>query len=462
MKVPQINIIGAGLACTEAAYQLARRGFQVNLYESKRITKNPVQKQDNFAELVCSNSLRSDSLTNGVGLLKEEMLAFDSLIIKAAYASRVPAGGALAVDRQQFSTYITTWLTKHPNITIIDQEVTEIDPTVLTIIASGPLTTPKLQDKIQKLLGAKYFYFYDAAAPIITKESIDFQKVYYKSRYDKGTSKDYINCPMTKAELERWGQELIAAKTVALHDFEKEIYFEGCMPVEVMAKRSMQTLLFGPLKPVGLEKPNGERPYAVVQLRQDNAIDTLYNLVGFQTNLKFSEQKRIITMIPGLENANIIRYGVIHKNNFINSPVLLNQFLQLKTHQNIFFAGQIIGVEGYVESAATGIISALNIAKFSEQKELLEFPPETMMGALVNYIINASSTNFQPMKANFGIIPSFDEHFKTKADKYLAYSNRALAKLTKFFNFVENSWWNKKIINMTIWKIILFKIMILL
>ncbi|WHQ36702.1 methylenetetrahydrofolate--tRNA-(uracil(54)-C(5))-methyltransferase (FADH(2)-oxidizing) TrmFO [Spiroplasma sp. SV19] len=442
MVKPKINIIGAGLAGTEAAYQLARRGMQVNLYESKRINKNPVQKQDTFAELVCSNSLRSDSLTNGVGLLKQEMLAFDSLIIKAAYASRVPAGGALAVDRQQFSDYITSWLTKHPNVTLIDQEVTKIDLTAITLITSGPLTTPSLQNEIQQLLGKEYFYFYDAAAPIITKESIDFQKVYYKSRYDKGEGKDYINCPMTKAEFEIWVQALITAETVALREFEKEIYFEGCMPIEIMAKRGIKSLLFGPLKPVGLEKPNGERPYAVIQLRQDDAIDTLYNVVGFQTNLKFPEQKRLLTMIPGLENANIVRYGVIHKNNFINSPVLLNQFLQLKSHQNIFFAGQIIGVEGYVESAATGIISALNIANTLNKKTMLTFPPETMMGSLTNYIINASPTNFQPMKANFGIVPSLDQHFKVKADKYLAYSERALTKLT---NFIKNNKINDEI-----------------
>ncbi|MBH8622537.1 MULTISPECIES: methylenetetrahydrofolate--tRNA-(uracil(54)-C(5))-methyltransferase (FADH(2)-oxidizing) TrmFO [Spiroplasma] len=438
----KINIIGAGLAGTEAAYQLARRGFQINLYESKRINKNPVQKQDSFAELVCSNSLRSDSLTNGVGLLKQEMLAFDSLIIKAAYASRVPAGGALAVDRQQFSNYVTTWVTKHPNVTLIDQEVATIDLTAITIIASGPLTTPSLQKEIQQLLGKEYFYFYDAAAPIIAKESIDFQKVYYKSRYDKGESKDYINCPMTRAEFERWVQELITAETVALREFEKEIYFEGCMPIEVMAKRGVKSLLFGPLKPVGLEKPNGEQPYAVIQLRQDDAIDTLYNVVGFQTNLKFPEQKRLLTMIPGLENANIVRYGVIHKNNFINSPVLLNQFLQLKSQQNVFFAGQITGVEDYVESAATGIISALNIANFLNNKAMLTFPPETMMGALINYIINASSTNFQPMKANFGIVPNLDQHFKAKVDKYLAYSDRVLTKLT---NFIKNNKLNDEI-----------------
>ncbi|WP_424527002.1 methylenetetrahydrofolate--tRNA-(uracil(54)-C(5))-methyltransferase (FADH(2)-oxidizing) TrmFO [Spiroplasma endosymbiont of Glossina fuscipes fuscipes] len=442
MAKQKINIIGDGLAGTEAAYQLARRGLQVNLYESKRINKNPVQKQDTFAELVCSNSLRSDSLTNGVGLLKQEMLAFDSLIIKAAYASRVPAGGALAVDRQQFSDYITGCLTKHPNITIIDQEVTKIDLTAITLIASGPLTTTSLQNEIQQLLGREYFYFYDAAEPVITKESIDFQKVYYKSRYDKGESKDYINCPMTKTEFEMWVQELITAETVALREFEKEIYFEGCMPIEVMAKRGVKSLLFGPLKPVGLEKPNGERPYAVIQLRQDDAVDTLYNVVGFQTNLKFSEQKRLFAMVPGLENANIVRYGVIHKNNFINSPVLLNQFLQLKSQQNIFFVGQITGVEGYVESAATGIISALNIANFLNNKAMLTFPPETMMGALVKYIINASPTNFQPMKANFGIVPSLEQHFKAKADKYLAYTDRALTELA---NFIKNNRLNDEI-----------------
>ncbi|WP_338956147.1 methylenetetrahydrofolate--tRNA-(uracil(54)-C(5))-methyltransferase (FADH(2)-oxidizing) TrmFO [Spiroplasma endosymbiont of Polydrusus cervinus] len=265
------------------------------------------------------------------------MLAFDSLIIKAAYASRVPAGGELAVDRHQFSAYITTWLTNNSNVTLIDQEITTIDSNAITLFASGPLTTPKLQTTMQELLGQEYFYFYDAVAPIITKESINFTKLYYKSRYDQVDSKDYINCSMTKDEFDLWVQALITAETVTLHDFEKEIYFEGCMPIEAMAKRGVKSLLFGPLKPVGLEKSNGERPYAVVQLRQDDAIDTLYNLVGFQTNLKFPEQQRLIMMLPGLEQAHIVRYGVIHKNNFINSPVLLNQFLQLKNYPNIFF-----------------------------------------------------------------------------------------------------------------------------
>ncbi|WP_338989029.1 methylenetetrahydrofolate--tRNA-(uracil(54)-C(5))-methyltransferase (FADH(2)-oxidizing) TrmFO [Spiroplasma endosymbiont of Seladonia tumulorum] len=432
MAIPTINIIGAGLAGTEAAYQLARRGFKVNLYESKRLIKNPVQKQNSFAELVCSNSLRSESLTNGVGLLKQEMLAFNSLIIKAAYASRVPAGGALAVDRNQFLEYITTWLTNNSNVTLINQEATTIDDKAITLIASGPLTTSKFQTTIQGLLGQEYFYFYDAAAPIITKESIDFTKVYYKSRYDQGNSKDYINCPMSKDEFELWVQALITAETVALHDFEKEIYFEGCMPIEVMAKKGIKSLLFGPLKPIGLETTNGNRPYVVVQLRQDDAIDILYNLVGFQTNLKFPKQQRLISMIPGLANAQIVRYGVIHKNNFINSPILLNQFLQVKKHQNVFFAGQIIGVEGYVESATTGIISALNIAWLLNNDPMLTFPPETIMGALVNYIINASKTNFQPMKANFDIIPPFEQHFKSKNEKYLAYSERALTTLKHF------------------------------
>ncbi|WP_368486115.1 methylenetetrahydrofolate--tRNA-(uracil(54)-C(5))-methyltransferase (FADH(2)-oxidizing) TrmFO [Spiroplasma sp. DGKH1] len=428
-----VNIIGAGLAGCEAAYQLATRGVKVKLYESKRINKNPVQKLDYFAELVCSNSLRSDNITNGVGLLKAEMTMLDSLVIKAAYANRVPAGGALAVDRKGFSKYITEVLADHPNIEIIDQEYNQINDKEITLIATGPLTTASLQAALRDFLGKEYFYFFDAAAPIITKNSIDFKKAYYKSRYDLGEGKDYINCPLTKAEFDNWVNELVNAEVVQLHDFEKEIYFEGCMPIEVMAKRSRQSLLFGPMKPVGLAMPNGTKPYAVVQLRQDNAIDSLYNIVGFQTNLKFPEQKRIIQLIPGLENAVIVRYGVMHKNNFINSPVLLQPTLQLKANPHLFFAGQITGVEGYVESAAMGLASAINIFRYANQQELLEFPPETMIGSLINYIINASPDNFQPMKANFGIIPDFtDQKFNSKLEKYQAYGSRSLAALENF------------------------------
>ncbi|AHF57572.1 methylenetetrahydrofolate--tRNA-(uracil(54)-C(5))-methyltransferase (FADH(2)-oxidizing) TrmFO [Spiroplasma eriocheiris] len=428
-----VNIIGAGLAGCEAAYQLATRGVKVKLYESKRINKNPVQKLDYFAELVCSNSLRSDNITNGVGLLKAEMAMLDSLVIKAAYANRVPAGGALAVDREGFSKYITEALANHPNIEILDQEYNQINDKEITLIATGPLTTDSLQAALRDFLGKEYFYFFDAAAPIITKDSIDFKKAYYKSRYDLGEGKDYINCPLTKAEFDNWVNELVNAEVVQLHDFEKEIYFEGCMPIEVMAKRSQQSLLFGPMKPVGLAMPNGAKPYAVVQLRQDNAIDSLYNIVGFQTNLKFPEQKRIIQLIPGLENAVIVRYGVMHKNNFINSPVLLQPTLQLKTNPHLFFAGQITGVEGYVESAAMGLASAINIFRYVNQQALLEFPRETMIGSLINYIINASPDNFQPMKANFGIIPDFtDQKFNSKLEKYQAYGSRSLTALENF------------------------------
>ncbi|AGM24940.1 methylenetetrahydrofolate--tRNA-(uracil(54)-C(5))-methyltransferase (FADH(2)-oxidizing) TrmFO [Spiroplasma chrysopicola] len=433
MKKPEINIIGAGLAGTEAAYQLAKRGYFVNLYEVKTKQKNPVQKQDTFAELVCSNSLRSNSITTGVGLLKAEMAQLDSLIIKNALANQVPAGDALAVDRDQFSNAITTYLRNHPNIKVIDEEVITIDLTKITIVATGPLTTSKMQTALQDLIGANYFYFFDAAAPIVTKDSIDLTKVYFKSRYDKGDSADYLNCPMTKEQYEHWVNELINAETVELKSFEKEIYFEGCMPIEVMAKRSIHAPLFGPLKPVGLGQKEGERPYAVVQLRQDNAVGTLYNLVGFQTNLKFPEQKRIIQLIPGLEQANIVRYGVIHKNNYINTPLLLNERLQLRNHPNVFFAGQITGVEGYVESSACGIVTALNVVNYLEKQPAVVFPKKTMIGALINYILHADRDNFQPMKANFGIIPPLiDQKFTSKLEKYQAYVKRAQDFLTDF------------------------------
>ncbi|AGM25959.1 tRNA (uracil-5-)-methyltransferase Gid [Spiroplasma syrphidicola EA-1] len=433
MKKTEINIIGAGLAGTEAAYQLAKRGYFVNLYEVKTKQKNPVQKQDTFAELVCSNSLRSNSVTTGVGLLKAEMAQLDSLIIKNALANQVPAGDALAVDRDLFSNAITTYLRNHPNIKVIDEEVDAIDLTKITIVATGPLTTPKMQTALQELIGANYFYFFDAAAPIVTKDSIDLSKAYFKSRYDKGDSADYLNCPMTKEQYDHWVNELINAETVELKSFEKEIYFEGCMPIEVMAKRSIQAPLFGPLKPVGLGQNKDERPYAVVQLRQDNAVGTLYNLVGFQTNLKFPEQKRLIQLIPGLEQANIVRYGVIHKNNYINTPLLLNERLQLKEHPNVFFAGQITGVEGYVESSACGIVTALNVVNYLEKQPAVIFPKETMLGALINYILHADQNNFQPMKANFGIIPPLiDQKFTSKLEKYHAYVKRAQDILADF------------------------------
>ena len=373
-----VNVIGAGLAGSEAAYQLAKRGIQVKLYEMRPVKNTPAHHTQNFAELVCSNSLRADGLANAVGVLKEEMRILDSLIMKAADENAVPAGGALAVDREGFSGQITEYLSNHPNIEVIREELTEI-PEGPTIVATGPLTSDALSAHIREMTGQHSFYFYDAAAPIIEKDSINFDKVYLKSRYDKGEAA-YLNCPMSEEEFNAWHEALINAEVVPVKEFEKEVFFEGCMPIEVMAKRGRQTVLFGPMKPVGLEDPKtGETPYAVVQLRQDNAAGTLYNLVGFQTHLKWGEQKRIVQMIPGLENAEIVRYGVMHRNSFINSPVLLRPTYQFKTRDDLFFAGQLTGVEGYVESAASGMVAGINMAKYILGEELIEFPRETAM-----------------------------------------------------------------------------------
>jgi methylenetetrahydrofolate--tRNA-(uracil-5-)-methyltransferase len=423
----EINIIGAGLAGSEAAYYLLKQGFKVNLYEVKRVKKNPVQKLDTFGELVCSNTLRSTLIENAVGCLKEEMATFDSLVIKAAKAAQIPAGASLAVDREQFSGYITDALRSFANLTIIDQEMTTIDPNVPTIIATGPLTTDGLQEAIAQLIGKDYFYFFDAVAPIVTKDSINFEIVYRKNRYDKGETQDYLNAPMTEEEYNKFWTELVNAESADAHlDGERaDKFFEGCMPVEVMAKRGKETLTFGPLKPVGLRLPDGTTPHAVVQLRQDNAADEFYNLVGFQTNLKWGEQKRVFSLIPGLENAEFVRYGVMHKNNYINSPAILTQTLQLKSNPNIFFAGQITGVEGYVESAASGIIAGINAARMLREQEPIIFPNTTVMGGLIHYITHADPTNFQPMKSAWGIVAPLEQKVK-KTERKLEYTKRAL------------------------------------
>jgi methylenetetrahydrofolate--tRNA-(uracil-5-)-methyltransferase len=423
----EINIIGAGLAGSEAAYYLLKQGFKVNLYEVKRVRKNPVQKLDTFGELVCSNTLRSTLIENAVGCLKEEMATFDSLVIKAAKAAQIPAGASLAVDREQFSGYITDVLRSFANLTIIDQEMTTIDPNVPTIIATGPLTTDGLQEAIAQLIGKDYFYFFDAVAPIVTKDSINFEIVYRKNRYDKGETQDYLNAPMTEEEYNKFWTELVNAESADAHlDGERaDKFFEGCMPVEVMAKRGKETLTFGPLKPVGLRLPDGTTPHAVVQLRQDNAADEFYNLVGFQTNLKWGEQKRVFSLIPGLENAEFVRYGVMHKNNYINSPAILTQTLQLKSNPNIFFAGQITGVEGYVESAASGIIAGINAARMLNEQEPIIFPNTTVMGGLIHYITHADPTNFQPMKSAWGIVAPLEQKVK-KTERKLEYTKRAL------------------------------------
>lgn len=422
-----VKVIGAGLAGCEAAWQLAKRGIEVRLYEMKPKKYSPAHSNENFAELVCSNSLKADRIENACGLLKEEMRLFDSVMMEAADISRVPAGGALAVDRDIFAKYITDKIKSHPLITVINEEVTEIDPGDYTIIATGPLTSDGLFPAIAKLTGEDELYFYDAAAPIVTAESIDCSKVFKAARYDKGTA-DYINCPMTKDEYTSFYKELINAETAPIKDFENNKVFEGCMPVEVMAKRGEQTLVFGPLKPVGLVNPKTGKDdaYAVVQLRQDNKEGTLYNLVGFQTNLKWGEQKRVFSMIPGLENAEFVRYGVMHRNTYINAPKTLNRYYQMNRFPKIFFAGQITGVEGYVESASSGILAGYNMAKLLQDEAMLEPSQKTCIGALPLYISSGTITNFQPMNANFGIIEGLGEKIRNKAERYNKIALRAL------------------------------------
>ncbi|AZB42929.1 FADH(2)-oxidizing methylenetetrahydrofolate--tRNA-(uracil(54)-C(5))-methyltransferase TrmFO [Bacillus sp. FJAT-42376] len=425
-----VNVIGAGLAGSEAAWQLAERGVQVHLYEMRPVKQTPAHHTDKFAELVCSNSLRGNALTNAVGVLKEEMRHLNSVIIRSADDCAVPAGGALAVDRHEFAGLVTERVKNHPNVTVMNEEVTSI-PEGPTIIATGPLTSKALSDELQKLTGEDYFYFYDAAAPILEKESIDMDKVYLKSRYDKGEAA-YLNCPMTEEEFDRFYDALVEAETVPLKEFEKEIFFEGCMPIEVMAKRGKKTMLFGPMKPVGLEDPKtGKRPYAVVQLRQDDAAGTLYNIVGFQTHLKWGPQKEVLKLIPGLENAEIVRYGVMHRNTFINSPNLLKPTYQSRHREDLFFAGQMTGVEGYVESAASGLLAGINAANLVLGKDLVVLPPETTLGSMAHYITNANPDNFQPMNANFGILPELPNRIKVKKDRYEAYAQRALETIQK-------------------------------
>ncbi|MEK3808945.1 FADH(2)-oxidizing methylenetetrahydrofolate--tRNA-(uracil(54)-C(5))-methyltransferase TrmFO [Bacillus sp. FSL H8-0547] len=430
MNEKTVNVIGAGLAGSEAAWQLASRGISVNLYEMRPVKQTPAHHTDKFAELVCSNSLRANGLTNAVGVLKEEMRMFDSVIIKSADDCAVPAGGALAVDRHEFAGLVTERVKGHPNVTVITDEVTEI-PEGPTIIATGPLTSKALSEQLKQLTGEEYLYFYDAAAPILEKDSIDMDKVYLKSRYDKGEAA-YLNCPMTEEEFDRFYDALIEAETVPLKEFEKEIFFEGCMPIEVMAKRGKKTMLFGPMKPVGLEDPKtGKRPYAVVQLRQDDAAGTLYNIVGFQTHLKWGPQKEVLKLIPGLENAEIVRYGVMHRNTFINSPKMLKPTYQYKEREDLFFAGQMTGVEGYVESAASGLLAGINAAKYVLGEELLVLPHETAMGSMARYITTANPDNFQPMNANFGIFAELPERMRNKKERYEKYANRALETIQK-------------------------------
>ena len=424
----KVNVIGGGLAGVEATYQLIKAGIPVRLYEMRPKKSTDAHKSEYFAELVCSNSLRADGLGNAVGVLKEEMRMHDSIIMRFAREYQVPAGGSLAVDRIGFSKAITEFISTHPLVEVVNEEVCEIldGP---TIIASGPLTSAPLSQAIAKMLDKDYFYFYDAAAPIIEKDSINFDIAYYKSRYDKGNA-EYINCPMDEEQFNAFYDALMSAEVVKPKDFEEK-FFEGCMPFEEMARRGKQTLLFGPMKPVGLEKDGGKRSHAVVQLRQDNAVGTLYNIVGFQTHLKWGEQDRIIHMIPGLEEAKIVRYGVMHRNCFICSPKYLRPTYQYVGRDDLFFAGQMTGVEGYVESAQSGIVAGLNMVRYLRNQELLVFPRETVMGALAYYITHGDEENFQPMKANFGILPELEFRTKKKERKE-AYATRAIEIMKEF------------------------------
>ena len=426
----KVIVIGAGLAGSEAAWQLARRGILVELREMKPAKMSPAHHTEYFGELVCSNSLRSDQLENAVGLLKEELRRCGSLIMACADANRVEAGGALAVDRHAFAVAITEAIKNHPNITVAEGEVTEIPPEGEVIIATGPLTSQALSEEIAKLFpGSKYLNFFDAAAPLVTFDSVDMESAWFASRYDRGTP-DYINCPLTREEYDAFWTELTQAQEAEVHGFEDAGVFEGCMPVEVMARRGHDTLCYGPLKPVGLKDPKtGKEPFAVVQLRKDNAQGSIYNLVGFQTHLRFPEQKRVFSMIPALKNAEYVRYGVMHRNTFLDSPRLLDRYYRVRGQERLMFAGQITGVEGYVESTASGCLAALELARRLEGKAPVDFPRETAMGAMALYISDQSVVNFQPMNVNFGLIPPLGFRVKGKRNKNAAISKRALEAL---------------------------------
>ena len=440
-----INVIGGGLAGCEAAYQIAKRGIKVKLYEMKPKKFSPAHSNEKLAEIVCSNSLKSNLLTNACGLLKEELRRLDSLLIKCADETAVPAGQALAVDREKFSTLVTKKIKENPNIEIINEECYKIDDNVITIIATGPLTSEKMSKEISKLIGEEKLFFYDAAAPIIEKDSIDMNIAFWGDRYSqekkkdeteeewkkrlKNEEKNYINLPMNKEEYEKFLKELVNAEVVELHVFEKREIFEGCMPIEIMAKRGIDTLRFGPLKPVGFDDPRtAKRPYAVVQLRQDNKEGTIFNMVGFQTNLKFGEQKRVFSIIPGLKNAEFSKYGVMHRNTYINSTRLLDETYNLRKNRNIFFAGQITGVEGYVESISSGLVVGINAADRFQNKNKTVFSEDTVIGALAKYI-STPNEKFQPMNANFGILSELEEKIRDKKLRYKKMAERALKRL---------------------------------
>ena len=435
-NIPSINVIGAGLAGCEAAYQAAKRGVKVKLYEMKPLKFTPAHHNPKFAELVCSNSLRSDELSNAIGVLKAELRKMDSIIMEAADANRVAAGSALAVDREKFSSYITDKILNHSNIEVINEEVTKIDTDEITVIASGPLTSEALSEYIRSEIGLGNLHFFDAAAPIVDFASVDMDKAFFASRYNKGDA-DYINCPMNEEEYKAFYNALVTAEEAELHEFDKEnqklTVFEGCMPVEVMAKRGYETLLYGPMKPVGIEHPiTKENYYAVVQLRKENNDGTMYNLVGFQTHLKFPEQKRVFSMIPGLENATFLRYGVMHRNTYLNSPGILDSSYSLKSNPKVFFAGQMTGVEGYIESASSGFVAGLNAAMLALGEEQIDFTNKTVIGALSHYVSTGSlSGNFQPMNANFGIVAPLE--YKVKGGK--KFRNEEVAK--RALNYID-------------------------
>ncbi|MBR4944814.1 MAG: methylenetetrahydrofolate--tRNA-(uracil(54)-C(5))-methyltransferase (FADH(2)-oxidizing) TrmFO [Peptococcaceae bacterium] len=430
----KVNVIGAGLAGSEAAWQLAQRGIPVRLYEMRPLKYSPAHHTDGFGELVCSNSLRANNLENAVGLLKEEMRRLDSLIMRCADDNQVPAGGALAVDREKFSAQITETIKQHPLIEVVYEEVTSVPEDEITIIATGPLTEGAMAEYVKQVTSQDDFYFYDAAAPIVTAESINYDKAFWASRYDKGDA-DYLNCPMTEEEYNQFYDALTSAELIETKEFEKEKFFEGCMPIEAMASRGRQTLLFGPMKPVGLvdHRREDEEFYAVVQLRKDNLEGTLFNIVGFQTRMKWGEQKRVLQMIPGLENAEIVRYGVMHRNTFVNSPIALESTCRIKSRDQLFLAGQITGVEGYVESTASGLVAGINAARMYQEQELLRFPLTTAIGGLMNYIVTADSKSFQPMNVNFSLIPGLEgKKIRNKKEKNALIAQRALEHLDAF------------------------------
>ncbi len=429
-----INVIGAGLAGCEAAMQIAKRGYEVHLYEMKPKKKTPAHKSDLFGELVCSNSLKAKRLESAAGLLKEEMRVLGSFLMECADKCAVPAGGALAVDREIFAQLVTDGIRNEPNIKVISEELTEIPDNAITIVATGPLTSDGLAKDIEKRFGGSLSFF-DAAAPIVTAESVDMEYAFTASRYDRGGDDDYINCPMNKEEYENFYSELVSAERAPLHDFDvnNPKVYEGCMPVEVMAQRGEGTLRFGPMKPVGLVNPKtGHRPWAVLQLRKENSAGTMYNLVGFQTNLKFPEQKRVFSLIPALHKADFVRYGVMHRNTFICSPKILNSDFSVKENNRLFFAGQITGVEGYMESASAGIMAGINACRVLEGKSTLTLPNDTMIGALSLYISDPTVKKFQPMGANFGVLPELENRPRDKKERGAAYSQRALDSLNKY------------------------------